>query len=90
MNEIQLSNSPSLFLTLPRIGYLKEQIAKSERTMKGDEFVCPPLYDIFIQSIFLFFSSLGMSFFAKRSLHLLESMFKIENMHVMEAFLHPE
>jgi len=32
---------------------------------------------------------LGMSFFAKRSLHLLESMFKIENIHVMGTFLHP-
>jgi hypothetical protein len=39
MKEIQLSNSPSLFITLPCIGYLKQQISKSERTMRGGEFV---------------------------------------------------
>ncbi|CAF4231371.1 unnamed protein product [Rotaria magnacalcarata] len=66
MNGIQLSNSPSLFITLPCIGYLKQQIKKSERIMKG-----------------------GMSFFIKRSLHLLESMFKTENLHVTGTFLHP-
>ncbi|CAF4184366.1 unnamed protein product [Rotaria magnacalcarata] len=66
MNEIQLSNSPSLFITLPCIAYLKQQITKSERTMRG-----------------------GTSFFAKRSLQLLESMFKIEHLHVMGIFLHP-
>ncbi|CAF3622568.1 unnamed protein product [Rotaria socialis] len=66
MNEIQLSNSPSLFIILPCIAYLKQQITKSERTMRG-----------------------GMSFFAKRSIQLLESMFKIENLHVMGTFLHP-
>ncbi|CAF4332191.1 unnamed protein product, partial [Rotaria magnacalcarata] len=31
----------------------------------------------------------GTSFFAKRSLQLLESMFKIEHLHVMGIFLHP-
>lgn len=30
-----------------------------------------------------------MKFFAKRALQLLESMLKIENLHVMETFLHP-
>ncbi|CAF3830107.1 unnamed protein product [Rotaria sp. Silwood1] len=65
MNEIQLSNSPSLFLTLPCIGYLKQEIIKIERTMRG------------------------MKFFAKRASQLLESMFKIENLHVMGTFLHP-
>ena len=40
MKEIQLSNSPSLFITLPCIGYLKQQIKKSERTMRGGEFIC--------------------------------------------------
>ncbi|CAF3706922.1 unnamed protein product [Rotaria sordida] len=66
MNETQLSNSPSLFMTLPCIGYLKQQIIKMERTMRG-----------------------GMKLFAKRASQLLESMFKIENLHVMGTFLHP-
>lgn len=38
---------------------------------------------------YLIILCLGMSFFAKRSLHLLESMFKIESIHVMGTFLHP-
>jgi hypothetical protein len=40
MKEIQLSNSPSLFITLPCIPYLKQQIKKIERTMRGSEFLC--------------------------------------------------
>ena len=88
MHEIQLSNSPSLFLTLPCIGYLKQQISKSERTMRGGEFVSSSLIWQ-IHMIYLTIFCLGMSFFAKRSLNLLESMFKIENMHVMGTFLHP-
>ena len=39
MNEIQLSNTPSLYMTLPCISYLKQQIAKTERSMKGGEFI---------------------------------------------------
>ena len=35
MNEAQLSNSPSLFMILPSIGYSKQQITKMERTMRG-------------------------------------------------------
>ncbi|CAF3329824.1 unnamed protein product [Rotaria sp. Silwood2] len=66
INEIQLGNSPSLYMVLPCIGYLKQQITKMERTMRG-----------------------GMKLFAKRASQLLESMFKIENLHAMGTFLHP-
>ena len=87
MTEIQVTNTPSLFITLPCIGYLKQEITKIERTLRGGEFF--PInyveYSYDLSPIFY----LGMKFFAKRALKLLESMFKIESLHVMGAFLHP-
>ncbi|CAF4456427.1 unnamed protein product [Rotaria sp. Silwood2] len=88
MNEIQLSNSPSLFLTLPCIGYLQQEVVKLERTMRGGEFCRLPLICMLLNNQNLI-SCLGMRFFAKRSLHLLETMFQIEDLHVMGTFLHP-
>ncbi len=87
MKEIQLSNSPSLFMTLPCITYLKQQITKIERTMRGGEFLCIN-YIVYSNNKFLILYS-GMSFFAKRSSQLLGSMFKIKNLHVMGTFSHP-
>ncbi|CAF1331276.1 unnamed protein product [Rotaria sordida] len=52
MKEIQLSNSPSLFLTLPCVGYLKQEIKRLERTMRGGKFVSP-LLEIYIFMIYL-------------------------------------
>jgi hypothetical protein len=37
LTEIQVGNAPSLFLTLPCVGYLKQQLSKIERTKKGGE-----------------------------------------------------
>ena len=56
MNEIQLGNSPSLFMTLPCIGYLKQQITKMERTMRGGEpFLINYIeYSYYLSPIFLF------------------------------------
>ncbi|CAF4179202.1 unnamed protein product [Rotaria sp. Silwood2] len=87
MNEIQLGNSPSLFMTFRCIGYLKQQITKKERTMRGGEFfsINYEEYSYNLSPIFY----LGMKLFAKRASQLLESMFKIKNLHVVGTFLHP-
>ncbi|CAF4481727.1 unnamed protein product, partial [Rotaria sp. Silwood2] len=87
MNEIQLGNSPSLFMTFRCIGYLKQQITKMERTMRRGEFfsINYEEYSYNLSPIFY----LGMKLFAKRASQLLESMFKIKNLHVVGTLLHP-
>ncbi|CAF1073912.1 unnamed protein product [Didymodactylos carnosus] len=81
--EVQKGNSPSLFTVFPCIAFLKADLINREKKEK------PGKVSILMSLGFASEYFLCMKFFAKCAYQLLNSMFQIDDFHMMGAFLHP-